>query len=146
MSIKPLNLYTQTPCDEDVFRALTAMLLNPAIADDIYTQVKDSFLVGVFEKRAEYFGVRVDKGVTVFVCGMLCRNPASVVMYLHAIYHHDPLGMNFGLNDLCELFPNGFPDDATLKQAWRAQKDPIPKDMQDNLIDNPEIFRARYTA
>jgi hypothetical protein len=148
--IRPLNFYASVPATEYQMKALMTFMMDKYAAANIYDDVKEEFGVKVAEKRCEALGINIDKAVLLMVSAILPDNPATIVMYLHAIYQEqlrsDSLDMRFSIEEFCELFPNGYPTKETLSVAWDAQKyDPKerPSGQPDNRIDNPEHFKAK---
>lgn len=145
-SIKPLNLYPQSRMSEEQTQAIMNLTLNPEVGAEVYDEgvkLRD-FAIMVGKKRAEVLEINIDKSAMVFICGVLAKNPATIVMYLHAVYQWQirNYGKQFGITEMCYLFANGFPSESVLRDAWDAQKDANGH----NLIDMAEVFKAPYQA
>lgn len=148
--IKPINLYPVEPMSKDTGQIMTNLLFNRELGKQMYEDVKEEFAVKMCEKRCEVFNVKLDKATLIFISCVLSKNPAMIVQYVHAIYHSQVGALDvFSMTDLCELFPDGFPTDASMQAAWIAQKIPATDRsgmIGDNTIDIPAIFRTPYTA
>lgn len=145
-SIKPLNLYPQARMSEEATQAIMNLSLNPEMGAEVYdecVQLQD-FAVMVGKKRVEVLDIKINKAALIMICGVLAKNPATIVMYLHAVYQWQirNSGKEFDLTALCFMFANGFPSESVLQDAWDAQKDANGH----NMIDNSEIFKTPYQA
>lgn len=145
LAIKPLNFYPCVVMDEIQSRALVTFIMEPEKLPAFYDQAKEEFIVKMCEKRCEVLEINIDQAVLLYITLVLAPNPAVVVMYLHAIAQKTRNEV-FTINDFCELFPNGFPTEETLNEAWDAQKvrDAKIGMGNDNLLDNPDVFKALY--
>lgn len=90
-------------------------------------------------KRFEALGVSVTPAVVEFI-DCACNNPAQIVMYVMAIKGAYVIGRvqgggTFNMDSLAHLFPNGFPSEAQLSEAWEKQKLDKAVSMIDNMLD-----------
>lgn len=143
--IKPLFLYPLKPMNDTESKVLISLLMATKNGDiaDLAEQVKDEKSYRMLTLRAEWAGFEVDPAPALLVC-TLSATPAELVMYLHAMYHSRSRkeGESFTLDQLCETFALGFPDDEAKHLAWNAQKVSKGNGSTFNGLDSIEMFKA----
>lgn len=85
---------------------------------------KKPFLYQVIEKRVQVaFTYTVSPDLIVFLM-MLAQSPGTAIMYLWYLqYQSKKRGKkNFNLQDICDMFPIGFPSSEDMQKIWDAQK------------------------
>lgn len=124
--ITPLYDYPQHPMTE----AFTALFIHLMLAKSetikiMTEEIREEFLFKVMEKRLNALNIQVTPTLKILIM-MLAENPATVVLYVHALYvmtqERGP-GVRLNSDDFCKKFANGFPDTTTLHLAWDSQKD-----------------------
>ena len=127
------------PMTAEATNVFMTCCLSEAAPDFPPERLKAAFPYQVAIKRFEALGVNVSPAVVAFIA-CVCSNPAQIVMYVMAIkgaYLIDKVrgGGTFTMDNLAHLFPNGFPTEQQLSEAWDRQKGTEPGSMIDNMLD-----------
>lgn len=93
----------------------------------------------MIEKRAEYIGLEVSDQAKVFLM-FETKSPGTAVMYLYALRSKFT---SVTMNDLANVFPNGFPTEDTLEKMWDKQKGYTYNDSVDNYLDGLKFVNTK---
>lgn len=121
------------------------------IPEDAIKEVKGSLFYKIVESRLEIQGAKATDDVLVFLSTLKeSSTPAVAVMWAYtiwAIYFKSEKKEPVTLEDLTWKFPNGFPIEDSLREAWDEQKITGPRENfeSDNLLDRnwEETFVAQ---
>lgn len=127
------------PMSLELTNAFMTCCMSEAAADFPPERLKAAFPYQVAIKRFEALGVNVAPSVVAFIA-CACSNPAQIVMYVMAIKGAYVIGRvqgggTFNMDNLANLFPNGFPSETQLREAWEKQKLDKHVSMIDNMLD-----------
>lgn len=122
--LKPLNKYPLCPMNDDLSRLLLVLLMaKPAQIDSMENDVSAAFLYRVIAKRVEALGLRVETSVMIFIM-FASSGPGDAVMFIHSLWvraQENP-EVEITLEDFCKMYAEGFPNKASMSEAWEAQK------------------------
>lgn len=127
------------PMGLDMTDAFMTCCVSEAAPDFPPERLKASLPYQIAIKRFEALGVNVAPAVVAFIACM-CSNPAQIVMFVMAIKGAYVIGRvqgggTFNIGNLAHLWPNGFPSEAQLREAWEKQKLDKAVSMIDNMLD-----------
>lgn len=128
MQLKLLNEYPQLPLDETSAMLLLSLLSGPVDEARIADAIGGDFIPQVMKKRWEVAGIgerfNISAGVHLLISTQ-CNTPGVAVMYAHTLKElalRKGAGATYTIDDLVDDFPQGFPGDVSLREAWDAQK------------------------
>jgi hypothetical protein len=76
----------------------------------------------LIQGRAEQIGLLLNPVVATFIAGYLVNNPAEVVMYVSYIRLHQKHIKKVNMEQLADLFADGFFSEKDLQELWHLQK------------------------
>lgn len=134
--IKPLNKYPLRPMNEDLSRLLIVLLMaKQSQIESMENDVCAVFLYRVIVKRVEALGLRVETAVMLFIM-FASSSPGDAVMFIHSLWlRAQEVGpeVEITLADFCKMYAEGFPDRASMAEAWDAQKTPDGYNLLDSM-------------
>lgn len=128
LSVKPLNEFpvqTMTQDQANLFVRFNLLSKDGPVPDELLKALNSLRSFQMMSSRCLSCGLKVNPLVQGFIVDSLAQgNPGNLSMYVMAIqlYMLRNKIEEFGWDDFVNLFPNGFPSQETLSQAWDAQK------------------------
>jgi hypothetical protein len=137
MDLKTLNEYPVEPmAPEQSQFMLTIMFAEPAVLDAAWEGAKTNFGPAVMLKRIPE-RMQIDVKVLIWASDSI-TSPGIAVLWAYTIFrlaqkHGDKLSWD----DFIYAFPNGFPTERSMQQAWEDQKG----EGGFNLLDQAETWK-----
>lgn len=123
-----------TASESDVF---LVCMLNEMAQEPVPAEVTGSFIYKVLDSRLKSLGAQTSPWATALLYS-ICRRPGEAVMLAHVFAYRvrmQKLEM-LKVNDVAQLFPDGYPSAKALEAAWDAQKGYVlGLEKVDNMLD-----------
>lgn len=101
----------------------------------IPAEVENEFFYSVASKRKDMMGLKISPYALLIIC-IMSSSVGDVVMYITAFTRYFNLAKHpIGVNEICTIFPMGFPTDAEKNRLWDEQKGYFLNQKFDNLVD-----------
>lgn len=123
---------------------ISAMFFNMTVMENQQRklnipEIQNQFLYQLIEKRAEYIGLELSDQAKVFLM-FETKSPGTAVMYLYALRSKFT---SVTMNDLANVFPEGFPTEDTLEKMWDKQKGYTYGAKVDNYLDGLQFVNTK---
>jgi hypothetical protein len=139
-----------TPMEEELCYSMARLILgedeidkDKNLRDDL--EKKRLGLSSLFYLRVQYLhSYEVSLAIPLLV-GLIAESPGEAVVYANYL-QYEAFNRNkrrLGMQDICFIFPMGFPSKAALRKAWDLQK--VERRNQydsDNLLDYPGCMKS----
>lgn len=146
MELKLLNQYQPTPMGKNQTMLLAALLMDFSDPAKVQQELQSSFICKVLSQRLDYHHKEGEPTVSPearLFCATLCSNPGDAVLFAHTLHHLAHRAQKpYGVHELAEDFPHGFPGDEERRKAWDAQKGHLNGKDYDNYLDTPEAWQV----
>jgi hypothetical protein len=136
----------QMPMDEETTSILAKLLFSKPLDIKDIPEKDKPFLIKMMEKRIRVlYTYQMNDAKALLFLAFISKTPGIAVMYL-TFLQYKAFKMHkkeIDLNDICEIFFNGFPGESDLSMVWHKQKiHKKPNMHSDNLLDYPYAAKS----